>query len=52
MSLLSSATAYADYSVLMSVYYKEKAEHLREAMNSIWNQTSPTNDFVLVCDGP
>lgn len=21
-------------------------------MNSIWNQTAPTNDFVLVCDGP
>ena len=39
------------YSVLMSVYRKEKAEYLREAMNSIWNQTIPTDDFVLVCDG-
>lgn len=40
------------YSVLMSVYYKEKPEYLKEAMNSIWEQTLPTNDFVLVCDGP
>ena len=40
------------YSVLMSVYYKENPEYLREAMTSIWNQTMPTDDFVLVCDGP
>ena len=40
------------YSVLMSVYYKETAEHLRAAMDSIWNQTVKTDDFVLVCDGP
>ncbi len=36
----------------MSVYHKENAEYLRTAMNSIWNQTIPTDDFVLVCDGP
>ena len=40
------------YSVLMSVYFKEKAEYLRAAMDSIWNQTVRTDDFVLVCDGP
>lgn len=40
------------YSVLMSVYQKENAEYLRTAMNSIWNQTIPTDDFILVCDGP
>lgn len=40
------------YSVLMSVYAKEKADHLRVAMNSMWNQTVPPNDFVLMCDGP
>ena len=44
--------SFADYSVLMSVYHKEKAEYLRTAMNSMWNQTIPTNDFVLMCDGP
>ena len=40
------------YSVLMSVYHKEKAEYLKQAIDSIWNQTIPPNDFVLVCDGP
>lgn len=39
------------YSVLMSVYYKEKAEYLEQSMESIWNQSVPTDDFVLVCDG-
>lgn len=41
-----------DYSVLMSVYRKERPQFLRQAMESIANQTVPTNDFVLVCDGP
>ena len=41
-----------NYSVLMSVYYKEDPEYLRESMESILHQTIPTNDFVLVCDGP
>ena len=41
-----------NYSVLMSVYYKERPEYLRESMDSIYAQTIPTNDFVLICDGP
>ena len=41
-----------NYSVLMSVYHKEKPEYLRQAIESIQVQTVPTNDFVLVCDGP
>ena len=40
------------YSVLMSVYYKEKPEFLKQAIESIQSQTLPTDDFVLVCDGP
>ena len=40
-----------DYSVLMSVYAKEKPEYLRQSMQSMFDQTVPTNDFVLVCDG-
>lgn len=36
----------------MSVYAKDNAEFLRFAMDSMWNQTVPTDDFVLVCDGP
>lgn len=41
-----------NYSVLMSVYYKEHPDYLRQSMQSIYDQTVPTNDFVLVCDGP
>lgn len=41
-----------NYSVLMSVYFKEKPNNLRQAMESMRNQTVPTDDFVLVCDGP
>lgn len=41
-----------DYSVLMSVYYKEKPDFLRASMQSIYDQTVPADDFVLVCDGP
>ena len=40
------------YSVLMSVYYKEKPEYLKASMQSIIAQTVPADDFVLVCDGP
>lgn len=43
---------YTDYSVLMSVYKKERAHYLEQAMESMWNQTVQTNDFILVCDGP
>lgn len=41
-----------NYSVLMSVYYKEHPEYLRQSMQSIYDQTVPTDDFILVCDGP
>ena len=41
-----------NYSVLMSVYHKEKPEYFRAAIESILNQTVKTNDFVIVCDGP
>ena len=43
---------YREYSVLMSVYHKEKPEYLKQAIESIQTQTISTNDFVLVCDGP
>lgn len=36
----------------MSVYYKEKPDYLRQSMESIFHQTIPSDDFVLVCDGP
>jgi len=36
----------------MSVYCKEKPEYLLQSMQSIYNQTVATNDFILICDGP
>ena len=41
-----------NYSVLMSVYDKEKPEFLSAAMQSIFNQTVKTDNYILVCDGP
>lgn len=43
---------YSEYSVLMSVYYKERPEYLKASIESIQAQTYPAKDFVLVCDGP
>lgn len=39
------------YSVLMSVYIKEKPENLRSSVESMMDQTVPPEDFVLYCDG-
>lgn len=40
------------FSVLMSVYHKERAEHFDLALESnLLTQTLPPNEFVLVCDG-
>lgn len=47
-----SVSKYENYSVLMSVYYKENSEYLKQTIESIQAQTFPTDDFVLVCDGP
>ena len=46
-----SVVEYRGYSVLMSVYHKEKPKYLKQAIESIQAQTLSTNDFVLVCDG-
>ena len=40
------------YSVLMSVYNKENPEYFRAALSSIFHQTVPPTEVVLVCDGP
>ena len=39
------------FSVLMSVYSKEKAEYLKMAIDSIVNQTLQPNEFIIVEDG-
>jgi len=43
---------YDNYSVLMSVYEKENAEHFNKSIESMILQTHLTNDFVIVKDGP
>ena len=40
-----------NFSVLMSVYYKEKPEFLKEAIDSILNQTLKPTEIVIVFDG-
>ena len=41
-----------NYSVLMSVYYKEKPEYLKMAIQSMLDQTIKPNEFIIVKDGP
>ena len=40
------------YSVLLSIYYKEKPQYLKEALNSVFKQTVQSQEIVLVKDGP
>ncbi len=44
--------AWEKYSVLMSVYAGSDPRELAEALGSMLCQTLPTDDLVLVCDGP
>lgn len=41
-----------NYSVLMSVYAKEKPEYLRISIESMLHQTCPPDEFIIVKDGP
>lgn len=41
-----------DYSVLMTVWAKDNPDHFRQSLQSIFDQTAPTTDLVLVEDGP
>lgn len=40
------------FSVLMSVYDKENPDFLQQSLDSIFNQTLPPSEVVLVQDGP
>lgn len=40
------------YSVLMSVYVKEKPEYLAKSIDSMVNQTIAPDEFIIVKDGP
>lgn len=41
-----------DFSVLMSVYSKEKTDYLKQSLDSIFTQTIRASQVVLVEDGP
>ncbi len=47
-----SAPVFKPYSVLMSVYHREKAEFLRKSVESIYAQSVLPSELVLVIDGP
>ena len=51
INAVKSSAEQQKYSVLMSVYKKEKPEYLRMALDSMLNQTVPPDEIVLVEDG-
>lgn len=52
IALVKQSAEQKKYSVLMSLYKKEKAEYLRLALDSMLNQTIAPDEIVLVEDGP
>lgn len=43
---------HQSYSVLLSIYAKENARYLRQALDSMLAQTVPPSEIVMVKDGP
>jgi len=41
-----------EFSVLISVYAREQSDYLRSALHSVFEQTVPPTEVVLVEDGP
>lgn len=52
MGKVMSEMEYPKFSVLMSLYIKEKAEYLNDALASVINQTVKPDEIVIVYDGP
>lgn len=52
IAAVENAAKNKKYSVLMSLYKKEKPEYLRLALASMLNQTVAPDEIVLVEDGP
>lgn len=49
---MSNKKEYPKFSVLMSLYIKEKAEYFDECMQSMLSQTALPAEIVIVFDGP
>lgn len=41
-----------DYSVLLTVYKSDNPDYFKLSLESMINQTKPSNDIVVVKDGP
>lgn len=52
IEMVKQSAKQQKYSVLMSLYKKEKPEYLRIALDSMLNQTVTPDEIVLVEDGP
>lgn len=52
MSEEKRTNEYPEFSVLMSLYIKEKAEYFDECMRSVLSQTVLPSEIVIVEDGP
>ncbi len=50
--MLNEVKFVEKYSVLMSLYWKEKPEYLVTAIDSMLNQTVKPDEIVIVEDGP
>lgn len=48
---MSGCQERREYSCLMSVYNGESAPNLCRSLQSIFDQTAPPSEFVIVCDG-
>lgn len=49
---VKKSAKYMKYSVLMSLYKREKPEYLRLAIDSMLNQTVAPDEIIIVEDGP
>ena len=52
ISIMNKKNTYPPFSVLMSLYEKEKAEYFSACMDSVINQTVQPSEIVIVLDGP
>ena len=48
---MENRTELQPYSVLMSVYSGENPEFFAQSLESLYTQTYPADEIVVVCDG-
>ena len=50
--IVDKQNRHPDFSVLISLYIKEKAEYFDACLQSVIRQTAPPSEIVIVLDGP